>query len=55
MYGVVAVLLTQANVLEGYLLGGAAALVSLYGLWFFEFKKKHTLQPVAPHPPHHER
>jgi UDP-GlcNAc:undecaprenyl-phosphate GlcNAc-1-phosphate transferase len=55
MYGVVAVLVTQANVLEGYLLGGAAALISLYGLWFFEFKKKHIPQPVAPHLPHHER
>ena len=54
MYGMVAILVTQANVLEGYLLGGAAALVSLYGLWFLEFKKKRALQPAAPPPPHHE-
>ena len=40
----VAILVTQATVLEGYLLGGAAALVSLYGLWFFEFKKKHVIR-----------
>jgi UDP-GlcNAc:undecaprenyl-phosphate GlcNAc-1-phosphate transferase len=50
MYGIVAILVTQANVLEGYLLGGMAALVSLYGLWFFEFKKKHAPQPVASPP-----
>jgi hypothetical protein len=42
-------------VLEGYLLGGAAALVSLYGLWFFEFRRKPTPQPATPHPAHHER
>jgi UDP-GlcNAc:undecaprenyl-phosphate GlcNAc-1-phosphate transferase len=39
-YGMVAMLVTQATILEGYLLGGAAALVSLYGLWFFEFRRK---------------
>jgi UDP-GlcNAc:undecaprenyl-phosphate GlcNAc-1-phosphate transferase len=55
MYGVVAILVTQATVLEGYILGGAAALASLYGLWFLEFKKKHDPQSVAPHLPHHER
>ncbi len=54
MYGMVAMLVTQANVLEGYLLGGGAALVSLYGLWFLEFKQKHAAQPAAPRPPHHE-
>ena len=54
MYGVVAILVTQATVLEGYLLGGAAALVSLYGLWSFEFKGKRIPQPAEPRPPHHE-
>jgi len=54
MYGMVAILVTQANVLEGYLFSGAAALVSLYGLWFFEFKKKRAPQPDVPLPPHHE-
>jgi UDP-GlcNAc:undecaprenyl-phosphate GlcNAc-1-phosphate transferase len=53
-YGMVAMLVTQATILEGYLLGGAAALVSLYGLWFFEFKKKRTPRPAVPRPPHHE-
>jgi UDP-GlcNAc:undecaprenyl-phosphate GlcNAc-1-phosphate transferase len=54
MYGMVAILVTQANVIEGYLLGGMAALVSLIGLWFFEFRRKPAPQPVAPRPPHHE-
>lgn len=54
VYGMVAMLVTQATVLEGYLLGGAAAVVSLYGLWFFEFKRKHAPQPAQPRPPHHE-
>jgi UDP-GlcNAc:undecaprenyl-phosphate GlcNAc-1-phosphate transferase len=54
LYGMVAILVTQATVLEGYLLGGMAALVSLYGLWFFEFKRKRAPQPAEPRPPHHE-
>jgi UDP-GlcNAc:undecaprenyl-phosphate/decaprenyl-phosphate GlcNAc-1-phosphate transferase len=54
MYGLVAILITQATVLEGYLLGGMAALVSLYGLWFFEFKRKPAPQPAEPRPTHHE-
>ncbi len=53
-YGMVAILVTQATVLEGYLLGGVTVLVSLYGLWFFEFKPKRSLQPAASRPPHHE-
>lgn len=40
MYGMVAILITQASFVEGYIIGGATALVSLYGIWFFEFKKK---------------
>ncbi len=55
MYGMVAILVTQATIVEGYILSGAAALVSLYGLWFFEFRRKPTPQPAAPLPPHHER
>ncbi|MBP7688124.1 MAG: undecaprenyl/decaprenyl-phosphate alpha-N-acetylglucosaminyl 1-phosphate transferase [Thermoflexales bacterium] len=39
-FGLAAVLVTQSNVLEGYLIGGGMALFGLYGLWFFEFKKK---------------
>ena len=50
-YGMVAILVTQAVVLEGYLLGGTTALVSLYGLWFFEFKKKRDPNPAVPQPP----
>ena len=50
-YGMVAILVTQALVLEGYLLGGATALVSLYGIWFFEFKKKRDADPAVPQPP----
>jgi UDP-GlcNAc:undecaprenyl-phosphate GlcNAc-1-phosphate transferase len=53
-YGMVAILVTEATVLEGYVLGGAAALVSLYGLWFFEFKRKRDPQLAVPRPPHHE-
>jgi UDP-GlcNAc:undecaprenyl-phosphate GlcNAc-1-phosphate transferase len=47
-YGMVAILVTQANVLDGYVLGGMAALASLYGLWFFEFKKKRAAPPATP-------
>jgi len=50
----VAILVTQATILEGYLLGGAAALVSLYSLWFLELKHKRDPQPAVPRPPHHE-
>ena len=53
-YGMVAILVTQATILEGYLLGGATALVSLYGLWRFEFKQRTEPRPAAPRPPHHE-
>jgi UDP-GlcNAc:undecaprenyl-phosphate GlcNAc-1-phosphate transferase len=53
-YGMVAILVTQATILEGYVLGGATALVSLYGLWRFEFKPRPEPQPAPPHPPHHE-
>jgi UDP-GlcNAc:undecaprenyl-phosphate/decaprenyl-phosphate GlcNAc-1-phosphate transferase len=51
-YGMVAILVTQATILEGYLLGGAAALVSLFSLWFFEFKRKRDPRPAVPRPPH---
>jgi UDP-GlcNAc:undecaprenyl-phosphate GlcNAc-1-phosphate transferase len=51
VYGMVAILVTQALVLEGYLLGGATALVSLYGIWFFEFRKKRGVPPADPQPP----
>jgi UDP-GlcNAc:undecaprenyl-phosphate/decaprenyl-phosphate GlcNAc-1-phosphate transferase len=50
-YGMVAILVTQATILEGYLLGGATALVSLYGLWRFEFKKKRDPNPAVSQPP----
>jgi UDP-GlcNAc:undecaprenyl-phosphate GlcNAc-1-phosphate transferase len=52
-YGMVAILVTQATILEGYLLGGAAALVSLYALWALEFRQRRDPQPAVP-PPHHE-
>jgi UDP-GlcNAc:undecaprenyl-phosphate GlcNAc-1-phosphate transferase len=42
VYGLVAILVTQATVVEGYLLGGATALVSLWGVWHLEFKKPHA-------------
>ena len=41
-FGLAAILVTQSNVLEGYLIGGGMATFGLYGLWFFEFKKKKT-------------
>lgn len=51
-YGLVAILVTQASIVEGYLLGGATALVSLYGIWFFEFRKKRNPDPTrAAQPP----
>jgi UDP-GlcNAc:undecaprenyl-phosphate GlcNAc-1-phosphate transferase len=50
-YGMVAILVTQASIIEGYLLGGAAALVSLYGIWFFEFKKTRDPNSTMPQPP----
>jgi UDP-GlcNAc:undecaprenyl-phosphate GlcNAc-1-phosphate transferase len=53
-YGMIAILVTEATILEGYLLGGAAALVSLYALWFLEFKPKRDPRPAAARPPHHE-
>ncbi len=53
-YGIVAILVTEATVLEGYVLGGAAALVSLYVLWRLEFKPGREPQPAVPRPPHHE-
>jgi hypothetical protein len=34
--------------MEGYVLGGMAALASLYGLWFFEYKKKRAAPPATP-------
>lgn len=39
-FGLAALLVTQSNVREGYLIGAGLALCGLYGLWFFEFKKK---------------
>src|SRR5512136_1541947 len=53
-YGMMAILITEATILEGYLLGGAVALVSLYALWRFEFRQKAEPQPVPPQSSHHE-
>jgi UDP-GlcNAc:undecaprenyl-phosphate/decaprenyl-phosphate GlcNAc-1-phosphate transferase len=39
-FGLAAILVTQSNVREGYLIGAGLALLGLYGLWFFEFKKE---------------
>ena len=50
-YGMVAILVTQASIIEGYLLGGATGLVSLYGIWFFEFKRKRDPNSTMPQPP----
>jgi UDP-GlcNAc:undecaprenyl-phosphate/decaprenyl-phosphate GlcNAc-1-phosphate transferase len=50
-YGMVAILVTQATIIEGYLLGSVTALVSLYGLWFFEFKQKRDPSPTISQPP----
>ncbi len=41
-FGMAAILVTQSSVPEGYLIGGGMTLFGLYGLWFFEFKKKPT-------------
>lgn len=40
MYGMVAIVVTEASITEGYLLGGAVALASLFGIWFFELRNK---------------
>jgi UDP-GlcNAc:undecaprenyl-phosphate GlcNAc-1-phosphate transferase len=39
-FGLAAILVTQSDVREGYLIGAGLSLCGLYGLWFFEFKKK---------------
>jgi UDP-GlcNAc:undecaprenyl-phosphate/decaprenyl-phosphate GlcNAc-1-phosphate transferase len=52
-YGIVAILVTEATILEGYVLGGTAVLVSLYALWALEFKPRREPQPAAP-PTQHE-
>ena len=38
-FGMIALFVTQASVIEGYFSGGAAALVGLYFIWRLEFKK----------------
>jgi UDP-GlcNAc:undecaprenyl-phosphate GlcNAc-1-phosphate transferase len=43
VFGMAALLVTQANTAEGYLIGGATALAGLYGIWRFEFKKSDTV------------
>ena len=39
MFGIAAILITQATVLEGYAIGGAAFIASLWGIWQLEFRK----------------
>jgi UDP-GlcNAc:undecaprenyl-phosphate GlcNAc-1-phosphate transferase len=34
--GMVAIFVTQASILEGYIAGGVVVLTGLYGLWHFE-------------------
>jgi UDP-GlcNAc:undecaprenyl-phosphate GlcNAc-1-phosphate transferase len=43
VFGMAALLVTQANIAEGYLIGGVAALAGMYGIWRFEFKKNDTV------------
>jgi UDP-GlcNAc:undecaprenyl-phosphate GlcNAc-1-phosphate transferase len=43
MFGMAALLVTQANIAEGYLIGGAMTLAGFYGIWRFEFKKNDTV------------
>jgi UDP-GlcNAc:undecaprenyl-phosphate GlcNAc-1-phosphate transferase len=40
VFGLAALLVTQANIVEGYIIGGVMALAGLYGVWRLEFKKK---------------
>jgi len=40
VFGMCALLVTQSNVVEGYIIGGAVAAAGVYGLWRFEFKPK---------------
>lgn len=40
MFGMCALLVTQSNIVEGYIIGGAVAAAGVYGLWRFEFKKR---------------
>ena len=46
-YGMVAILVTQATILQGYFLGGATMVVSLYGLWQLEFKQRTEPEPES--------
>lgn len=40
--GLAAVFVSQASLLEAYLLGAAVAAFALYGLWWFEFRRRAT-------------
>lgn len=40
VFGMCALLVTQSNIVEGYIIGGAVAVAGIYGLWRFEFKKR---------------
>ncbi len=53
-YGMVAILVTESTILQGYVLGGATVLLSLYVLWRLEFKPGREPQPAVPRPPHPE-
>ncbi len=43
VFGLAALLVTQASILEGYIIGSAMVLAGLYGLWRLEFSKKHAI------------
>jgi len=38
-FGMAAILITQATILEGYAIGGAALIAGLWGIWRLEFRK----------------
>ena len=40
VFGMAAILITQATILEGYVIGGAALIAGLWGIWRLEFRKK---------------
>jgi UDP-GlcNAc:undecaprenyl-phosphate GlcNAc-1-phosphate transferase len=44
-FGMVAMFITQADVLEGYLIGATAALLGLYAIWWFERRGSEMAQP----------
>jgi UDP-GlcNAc:undecaprenyl-phosphate/decaprenyl-phosphate GlcNAc-1-phosphate transferase len=45
--GIIATFVTQASIVEGYVVGAGMLLAGLYGIWRLEFHKDPTQQPVT--------